>query len=237
MGIFCPNCGNELAEGARFCGACGQAMTVLPAQGQQSAQPVQQQVYQQPQQMQQEQVYQQPQQMQQPYMQQAQPFAQPQPQQMQQQPYMQQAQPYAQQPQQMQQPYMQQAPYPGQPVAPAAGADGYPVVGPESSTLMRVISYLWILWLIPLFAAKTDRGARYHCNQGIVLFIVSMIVAIIGWIAGAIGTQSTVAGLLISGIVGIINIIIFVLMIIGIINAVKGRLKPLPIIGGITILK
>ena len=28
MSIFCPNCGKELSDNARFCNACGQSITV-----------------------------------------------------------------------------------------------------------------------------------------------------------------------------------------------------------------
>ncbi len=96
----------------------------------------------------------------------------------------------------------------------------------ESNKLMAAISYIWILFLVPLFAAKDDAFARYHANQGLVLFLVSIalgIIAIIPFI-----------GAIISAIGGIVT---FVFMILGIINALKGEMKPLPLIGGIEIIK
>ncbi|MBQ4417108.1 MAG: hypothetical protein II868_05380, partial [Butyrivibrio sp.] len=98
---------------------------------------------------------------------------------------------------------------------------------------MRILSYLGILWLVPFFAAKDDRGARYHCNQGLALFIVSLVFSIVGGVGSAIGG---IVGVLIGVIVAVGSIFTFVLMIIGIINAMKGVLKPLPVIGGIRVL-
>ena len=96
----------------------------------------------------------------------------------------------------------------------------------ESNKLMAAISYIWILFLVPLFAAKDDAFARYHANQGLVLFLASIalgIIAIIPFI-----------GVIISAIGGIVTV---VFMILGIINALKGEMKPLPLIGGIEIIK
>ncbi len=96
----------------------------------------------------------------------------------------------------------------------------------ESNKLMAAISYVWILFLVPLFAAKDDAFARYHANQGLLLFLASIVLGIIGVIP--------VIGWIIAGIGGIVT---FVFMILGIINALKGEMKPLPLIGGIVIIK
>ncbi len=100
----------------------------------------------------------------------------------------------------------------------------------ESNKLMAAISYIWILFLVPLFAAKDDAFARFHANQGLVLLIANIIVGI----AGVILAFIPIVGGIISGVLGVAC---FVLMIIGIINALKGDMKPLPFIGGIEIIK
>ena len=96
----------------------------------------------------------------------------------------------------------------------------------ESNKLIAAISYIWILFLVPLFAAKEDAFARYHANQGLLLFLASIALTIIGIIP--------FVGPIIAAIGGIVT---FVFMILGIINAVKGEMKPLPFIGGIQIIK
>ncbi|MBQ2899028.1 MAG: hypothetical protein IJE28_04735 [Oscillospiraceae bacterium] len=95
---------------------------------------------------------------------------------------------------------------------------------------MAVLSYFGLLILIPVFIARNDPFVRYHINQGLVLFLVDIICGILGSIIGAIPV--------VGGIITLaLGIVIFVLFIIGIINAVKGEMKPLPLIGGIEILK
>lgn len=96
----------------------------------------------------------------------------------------------------------------------------------ESNKLMAAISYIWILFLVPLLAAKDDAFARFHANQGLLLFLASIALGIISIIP--------FIGPIISAIGGIVT---FVFMILGIINALKGEMKPLPFIGGIEIIK
>lgn len=100
----------------------------------------------------------------------------------------------------------------------------------EGNKLLAAISYIGILFLVPLLAAKDDAFARYHANQGLVLFIANIAAAIAGFILGFI----PVIGIIVAWI---IRIALFVLMILGIINALKGEMKPLPLIGGIEMIK
>ena len=100
----------------------------------------------------------------------------------------------------------------------------------NGNKLLAAISYIGILFLVPLLAAKDDAFARFHANQGLVLFIANIAAAIAGFILGFI----PVIGVIVAWI---IRIALFVLMILGIINALKGEMKPLPLIGGIEIIK
>ncbi len=96
----------------------------------------------------------------------------------------------------------------------------------EGNKIMAAISYIWILFLVPLLAAKDDAFARYHANQGLVLFLAGIVIGIIG-IIPVVGTVIALVG----------GIACFVFTILGIINALKGEMKPLPFIGGIEIIK
>jgi uncharacterized membrane protein len=104
----------------------------------------------------------------------------------------------------------------------------------ENNKLMAALSYLGILFLIPMLAAKDSKFARFHANQGIVLFITNVLngvilgtalrkLPLIGW---AFGIASSIIG-----------VILFVFAILGIINVVNGRAKELPLIGNISLLK
>ena len=94
----------------------------------------------------------------------------------------------------------------------------------EKNKVMAVLAY--ILFFIPLLAAKDSKFARFHANQGLVLFLggiiasVVAVIPVIGWIIAPI------AGLVIT-----------VLAVIGIINALNGKAKELPVIGKFKILK
>ena len=109
----------------------------------------------------------------------------------------------------------------------------------EDNKLMAVLSYLGILVLIPILAAKDSPFAKFHATQGLNLLIVSVawsiVSGIIGAILGAIGV--TFLSVLWSIITWLVSIVIFLTMVIGIINAAQGKAKELPIIGGFRILK
>ncbi|MBX3042915.1 MAG: hypothetical protein KIT33_01585 [Candidatus Kapabacteria bacterium] len=104
--------------------------------------------------------------------------------------------------------------------------DGFTSEDIEQNKVMSLLAY--IIFFIPLLAAKDSKFARYHANQGLVLLLlgisislVSSIIPIIGWfIIGPLGT-----------------IFVIVLAVMGIINALNGKAKPLPLIGGISLIK
>lgn len=94
----------------------------------------------------------------------------------------------------------------------------------EENKVMAVLAY--IIFLVPLIAAKDSPFAKFHTNQGLVLFI--------GWIiCGAVNVIPVLGQ--IAWLIG--SVILTVLSIIGIINAAKGEGKELPIIGKFKILK
>ncbi len=96
----------------------------------------------------------------------------------------------------------------------------------EKNKVMGLLAY--ILFLIPLLAAKDSPYAKFHTNQGLVLFIAAMVVSVVGSIIPILGWFVILPiGCLIVGVLGII----------GIINALTGKAKELPMIGKIKILK
>ena len=108
----------------------------------------------------------------------------------------------------------------------------------QDNKAMGILAYLGILVLVPIFAAKESPFARFHANQGLVLLIAEaaygIVVAILSAIFLAISLR---LWLVINTILGILWIAFAVWAILGIVNAAKGEMKPLPIIGGIKILK
>lgn len=107
----------------------------------------------------------------------------------------------------------------------------------QDNKAMAVLAYLGPLVLVPIFAAKESRFARYHANQGLVLFIACIAYGIVYSILSGIILAISWRLYMLVSIIGFVSIVFFVLAIIGIINACKAEMKPLPVIGGIKILK
>lgn len=107
-----------------------------------------------------------------------------------------------------------------QPVAPVVDkADA------EKNKGMAILAYF--IFFIPLLAAKDSKFAMYHANQGLMLLLTSIgvsivlgIIPILGWFLALFWP-----------------LVVLVLLVMGVINASKGEMKPLPVIGGYTILK
>ncbi len=107
----------------------------------------------------------------------------------------------------------------------------------QSNKVMAILAYLGFLVFIPMFGAKESRFARYHANQGLVLFIAEIAYTILSTILSNILLAISWRLFFISTIFSVIGIVFGVLAIIGIINAANGRAKELPIVGKFRILK
>jgi len=91
----------------------------------------------------------------------------------------------------------------------------------DDEKLFAVLSYFWILFLLPLVMKKDSDFAVYHGKQGLVLFIFSLII-------GVASNIPAIGWFLIAPIGGVMTLILF---IIGIMNALGGKKQPLPVIG------
>jgi len=107
---------------------------------------------------------------------------------------------------------------------PAAPTGGEPS---SDEKVMGAIAYLGILFLIPLLAKKDSKFAMFHAKQGLVLFIVEVIL----WIVNFVLVLSIV-GLFVAWILWIIWLIIVIFALIGLIQALSGKYWKLPILGG-----
>lgn len=89
----------------------------------------------------------------------------------------------------------------------------------NNNKIMAIISYIGILVLIPIFAAKNSKFVKFHANQGLVLFLIALVVSalsrlkVIGWLFG------------------IVDVVIVILAVVGIVYAAQGKAKELPVIG------
>ena len=96
----------------------------------------------------------------------------------------------------------------------------------SNNKVMAFLSYLWILFIVPLIAAPNSPYAKFHANQGLLLFLFDIVIAIVamipvvGWIISAVG-----------------GALVLIFRIIGIVNSLKGEAKELPLIGKYRIIK
>jgi uncharacterized membrane protein len=119
------------------------------------------------------------------------------------------------------------------PLADGQTPDGADV---DKNKIFAVLAYVSILFLVPLLAAKGSRYARYHTNQGVVLFLTAFVC----WLGIDILTRFLIASgfiLFVQFFLPVVFIGNLVLIVLGIINAAQGVCKPLPVIGQFRLIK
>lgn len=90
----------------------------------------------------------------------------------------------------------------------------------SGENVYAILSYLWILCLVPILLKKEDEFVLFHSRQGLMLFIVEIAVVVVG-IVPLIGPFVVKLGMLVCGI----------LSLAGIIQVLMGSKKELPVIG------
>ena len=103
---------------------------------------------------------------------------------------------------------------------------------------LSIFSYFGLLFLIPWLASKNSRFARFHANQGLLLFLftvaASIAVAIVTFIFGFI----PVLGVIVNVIMWLVYYVAVIgYVVLGIYNVVKGRANELPVIGKFRLIK
>lgn len=68
---------------------------------------------------------------------------------------------------------------PPPPETPASTSSGDGGGGGQVNSLMLILSYLYPLSLVPFFVEKEDDYIQWHAKQGVVMFVVEFIVAIV----------------------------------------------------------
>ena len=151
-------------------------------------------------------------------------------------------------------PQYQQPSQPQQPAA-SAGAQKQPYAempegeyDPRDIEENKIMAFLaYVIFLIPLFAAKDSKFARFHANQGLLALITDaalLIVYFIIWIVLFFLMMFILPGEIFSLVVILLGLGWLVVLaaaaalnIMGIINALTGKAKQLPVIGKFKIIK
>jgi len=89
----------------------------------------------------------------------------------------------------------------------------------EENKVFAALSYLGILVLIPLLVKKDSKFAMEHAKQGLVLFIIEVVL----WIIGFIPIIGWVLGV-------IVGIALFIVSLMGLIYALQGKFWKIPFV-------
>ncbi len=73
----------------------------------------------------------------------------------------------------------------------------------EKNKAVAALSYVWILFLLPLLLKRRSKFAQFHAKQGLVLFGIEIVVSLFVWIP-LLGQIISLA-LLIVCVVGVIK--------------------------------
>ncbi len=84
--------------------------------------------------------------------------------------------------------------------------------------LLALLSYLSILLFFPLNFIKGDEFVHYHAKQGVVMFVLAILIAFTFWIP--------VAG-------WVFLLAYLVIWFTGVLNALTGKSEPVPVVGKI----
>ena len=110
-----------------------------------------------------------------------------------------------------------------------------------ANKIYGILACFGILFFIPLVAAPQSKYARFYANQGLMLFILSIVVGIVAGIVwsiftflGAFFILFLLIGFIVAGVLYLIPFVLFVLMLI---NAIGGKAYELPFIGKYTLIK
>ncbi len=99
----------------------------------------------------------------------------------------------------------------------------------DQNKMIAIIGYIVpILFFVPLVTdAKNSPFAKFHANQHLILLISWVIVNIVGGMIPVLGWM----------LLPILDVVLIIFAIMGLISASKGEMKPMPLIGGISIIK
>lgn len=104
--------------------------------------------------------------------------------------------------------------------APVSSAPSFDPKDVSDNKAIACLSYIGILFLVPLLAKKDSRFAQFHAKQGMVLFIVWVVayfvlavIPIIGWM-----------------LIPFASLFFFIVSIIGLIKTLQGHAWEIPVI-------
>ena len=102
----------------------------------------------------------------------------------------------------------------------------------DNDKLLGVLAYLGILVIIPIAAGGKSKFVKYHANQGLINLLFAIVIGVSSFILAFMPFLN-----MLMAILWLVYFIPTIFAILGIINVINGEEKPLPVIGGFTLLK
>ncbi len=115
--------------------------------------------------------------------------------------------------------------------------DNYSQEDINKNKIFAIISYIGILFIVPILGAPESEFAKFHANQGLVLFIITFVYELVYSAVSTVLLSISYALSFAVIAMGVLNLAFVALTLIGIFNAMNGRAKELPVIGGIKIIR
>ncbi|MEI6666598.1 MAG: hypothetical protein WCP29_00475 [Acidobacteriota bacterium] len=111
-------------------------------------------------------------------------------------------------------------------------ADPTPSGAPSSNRgVMIVLSYLWLLALVPLLTEKEDQEVRWHAKHGVVLMVTEFVFWIVFTILTNILAFATLGlGCLVAAIYPLITLGFLALHVFAIIQGLNGKRLIVPVV-------
>jgi len=96
--------------------------------------------------------------------------------------------------------------------------------GSLMAILVYTFNFFWpFFWVVPMLK-RDNRFSLYHAKQGLTFFMFSLVFMVVIGVGVVGGKLSTLEG-------GVIWILVLGINAVGLLRAIKGQVKPLPIIG------
>lgn len=95
----------------------------------------------------------------------------------------------------------------------------------EENKAIAVLSYIWILWIVPFLTKKESKFAQFHAKQGLVLFVAEVVISVV---VQVIAVLTLGVGVVLFPLLALGSLI---LSIMGILNAWNGKMQDLPVVG------
>lgn len=100
---------------------------------------------------------------------------------------------------------------------------------------MAALCYLWVLWFVPFFFARSSRYVGYHLGQGLMLLLVDCIAATFLGIAWMLVGTLAAAAPAFAALGEVALLLSLLLKIFGVVSALRGKARELPLLGNFAV--